>query len=85
MKLHFQKSPLYLYIPVGEYDGFKTVMLFEDFDETFLNYNINCKKKKLDYFTEFLEIKNQTKTKIILRSKNFYLDFFYINNANNTK
>lgn len=52
-------------------------MLFEDFDETFLNYNINC-KKKLDYFTESLEIKNQTKTKIILRSKNFYLDFFIL-------
>jgi hypothetical protein len=45
MKLHFQRSLLYLYIPVGEYDGFKKVMLFEDFDETFLNYNLTCKKK----------------------------------------
>ena len=57
MKLHFQKSPLYLYIPVGEFDGLKQILLFEDFDETFLNYNINCKKKPLNYFTEVLDYK----------------------------
>jgi len=75
MKLHFQKSTLYLYVPINESNGFKKVRLFEDFDETFLNYNVNCEKKILNYITETSNSKNL----LIPKNKNFYLEFFHGN------
>ena len=46
MKLNYHKAPLYLYLQIQETDGLRKVTLFEDFDETFLNYNLNCNLKK---------------------------------------
>jgi len=53
MKLNYHKAPLYLYLQIQETDGLRKVTLFEDFDETFLNYNLNCNLKKLEYFSDF--------------------------------
>jgi hypothetical protein len=52
MKLNLHTSALNIYIPMGEYDGFRKFYIFEDFDETFLNFNFNSKKKILNYFSE---------------------------------
>lgn len=80
MKLHFQKSALYLYVPINDYNGFKKIRLFEDFDETFLNYNSNSEKKTINYFVEKTKRKNRLKPK----NTDFYLDFFKVNrDANN--
>lgn len=75
MKLNFHKTPLYLYLQIQETDGLRKVTLFEDFDETFLNYNLNCNSKKLEYFSDF-EIKSESLTKNKENYVNFYTNFF---------
>ena len=64
MKLNYHKAPLYLYLQIQETDGLRKVTLFEDFDETFLNYNLNCNLKKLEYFSDF-DTKSYSLTKNI--------------------
>lgn len=75
MKLNFHKTPLYLYLQIQETDGLRKVTLFEDFDETFLNYNLNCNSKKLEYFSDF-ETKSDSLTKNKENYVNFYTNFF---------
>jgi len=75
MKLNFHKTPLYLYLQIQETDGLRKVTLFEDFDETFLNYNLNCNSKKLEYFSD-LEIKSESLKKNKENYVNFYTNFF---------
>lgn len=77
MKLHFHLSNLYLYVPVMESDGLKLIALFEDLDETFINYNITCNKKKLNYLLDTeLESKNSKKIGNY-KQKNFFNEFFF--------
>ena len=75
MKLNYHKAPLYLYLQIQETDGLRKVTLFEDFDETFLNYNLNCNSKKLEYFSDF-DSKSYSLTKKKEEYKNFYTNFF---------
>lgn len=75
MKLNYQKTPLYLYLQIQETDGLRKVTLFEDFDETFLNYNLNCNSKKLEYFSDF-ETKSHSLTANRENYVNFYTNFF---------
>jgi hypothetical protein len=75
MKLNYHKTPLYLYLQIQETDGLRKVTLFEDFDETFLNYNLNCNLKKLEYFCDF-DGKSHSLTKNKENYVNFYTNFF---------
>jgi len=75
MKLNYHKAPLYLYLQIQETDGLRKVTLFEDFDETFLNYNLNCNLKKLEYFSDF-DTKSYSLTKNKEDYTNFYANYF---------
>jgi|TARA_Y100001968_G_scaffold320748_1_gene354143 hypothetical protein len=75
MKLNYHKAPLYLYLQIQETDGLRKVTLFEDFDETFLNYNLNCNLKKLEYFSDF-DTKSYSLTKNKEDYTNFYTNYF---------
>lgn len=77
MKLNLHKSPLYFYILVGEYDAIRKITLFESFDETLHNYNINCSKYQLKYTQDNLyEITNSKINYNENLIKNFYSEFF---------
>ena len=75
MKLNYHKAPLYLYLQIQETDGLRKVTLFGDFDETFLNYNLNCNLKKLEYFSDF-DTKSYSLTKNKEDYTNFYTNYF---------
>ena len=78
MKINNHISKLYLYIPIMESDGLKLIDLFEDYDETSINYNLNSKKKELNFFfdTDLEEIKTNNNYVKIKNKKNFFNDFF---------
>lgn len=79
MKINNHISKLYLYIPIMESDGLKLIDLFEDYDETSINYNLNSKKKELKFFfdTDLEDIKTNNNNVKIKNKKNFFNDFFY--------
>jgi hypothetical protein len=62
-------------LQIQETDGLRKVTLFEDFDETFLNYNLNCNLKKLEYFSDF-DTKSYSLTKNKEDYTNFYTNYF---------
>ena len=78
MKLNIQRSQLYIYMPFINTDGIKIISVFEDMDETCLNFNVNCSKKPLKFLSDStlgLETKSTFSTKNVIK-KNFYNDFF---------
>ena len=74
MKLHFHLNKLYLYSNFLESDGLKLISFFEDFDEVFINFNLNSIKKEKKYLNSVnlntFKLKNKTK------NKNFITDYF---------
>ncbi len=74
MKLHFHLNKLYLYSNFLESDGLKLISFFEDFDEVFINFNLNSIKKEKKYLNtvniEKFNIKKKTK------NQNFIADYF---------
>ena len=77
MKLNLHSSGLYLYTPLGEFDGLRKFNLFEDFDEIFLNFNFDSTKKKLEYFSEITVVnENSLQNTNKKQSKNFISEYF---------
>ena len=70
----FHLNKLYLYSNFLESDGLKLISFFEDFDEVFINFNLNSIKKEKKYLTTLntVKFKNLNKNK----KENFILDYF---------
>lgn len=79
MKLNFHRSKLYVYVNFMGSKNKKIIGLFEDYDETFINYNYNSTKKEIKFDlenqTNFENDKNLLEKKNI-NHKNFYDEFF---------
>lgn len=84
MKLNLHKKSLDIYVFFGDSDGLRVLNLFEDFDETFVNFNLNSNKKKLEYFGQIGEDKknNANRTSSFqqkcstIKALNFKTEFF---------
>ena len=76
MQLNLHRKDLTLFVSIGETDGFRKINLFEDLDETFLNYNINSTTKCIEYTCEdnLNEIYSILKKK---KKKKSFIDNFY--------
>lgn len=82
MKLALHKKKLILFVPIGETDGLRKIGFFEDYDETFLNYNISSISKSIEYTCE--ETLNSTYS--FLENKKNKKNFLYnLNKGNNDK
>ena len=70
-------NSLYIYVYLKDSDGLKLLSFFENFDETFINYNIDSLKKEIIYYSEnnnelnFESIEKKDKLKL-----NFFDEFF---------
>lgn len=73
MKLNFHTSPLYFYVYISESDSIKLVPSFEDYDETSVNFNVNCFKKEKKYINELKSVEKKMKIK---DKKTFIHDYF---------
>ena len=77
MRLNNHLTSLYIYVYLKDSDGLKLLSFFENFDETFINYNIDSLKKEIIYYSEnnnelnFESIKKKDKLK-----QNFFDEFF---------
>lgn len=76
MKINLHKSPLFLYIYINELDSLRKFCLFEDYDETLENFNLEAIKRPLT-----LEKKNEFYNsdftyKEVKKTDNFYSDYF---------
>ena len=77
MRLNNHLSSLYIYVYLKDSDGLKLLSFFENFDETFINYNIDSLKKEIIYYSgnnnelNFESIKKKDKLK-----QNFFDEFF---------
>lgn len=77
MRLNNHLNSLYIYVYLKDSDGLKLLSFFENFDETFINYNIDSLKKEIHYYSEnnneflFESIKKKDKLK-----QNFFDEFF---------
>jgi hypothetical protein len=47
MRVNLHKSQKYLYLYINEVDALRKMALFEDMDETVVNFNINGKKRPI--------------------------------------
>jgi len=52
MRLNNHLNSLYIYVYLKDSDGLKLLSFFENFDETFINYNIDSLKKEIIYYSE---------------------------------
>jgi len=52
MRLNNHLTSLYIYVYLKDSDGLKLLSFFENFDETFINYNIDSLKKEIIYYSE---------------------------------
>lgn len=75
MKLNFHRKRLYLYVNFMELDSYKIIGFFEDYDETSVNYDYNCKTKGYEFN---LDIKEEIFLNNDSSVSNFYEDFFLI-------
>ncbi|NCT57940.1 hypothetical protein GW776_00305 [archaeon] len=77
MRLNNHLNSLYIYVYLKDSDGLKLLSFFENFDETFINYNIDSLKKEIIYYSEnnnelnFESIEKKDKLKL-----NFFDEFF---------
>ena len=77
MRLNNHLNSLYIYVYLKDSDCLKLLSFFENFDETFINYNIDSLKKEIIYYSEnnnelnFESIEKKDKLKL-----NFFDEFF---------
>lgn len=77
MRINLHKSQQYLYIFIEERDALRKIGLFEDMDETFVNFNLDSKKKSITLTRkeDFLEI-SKFSYPLDKLNKNFFFSYF---------
>lgn len=77
MRVNLHRNPIYLYIYINELDALRKISLFEDFDETFINFNIEAKKKTTVLLKKDEVFLKNIETKKKIKIKSFYKEFFF--------